>query len=93
MGWVRSNLSEVKRLKARLGGGRRVVELADGSRFYFEPEKVFEVMFMFLMNSLRAIYEGIERPEAPEIVRAIAGAVDRERAFRTVFPKARSPCP
>jgi hypothetical protein len=38
-------------------------------------------MFLFLANSLRAVYHGKERPEPPPIVKAVRDAQDRQAAF------------
>ena len=77
---------KLKRLEKALQGNMGAIELADGSRYWFDPDKVCETMFMFFMDSLRAAYHRQEYPESPEILRTIAGARDREKAFRVFYP-------
>jgi hypothetical protein len=73
-----------------LRGNLGYIEQADGTTFYFDPEEVTKEMFLFFSESLDAVYRGEERPEPPQIVHAIAGASDRGKAFRTVFPEGAS---
>lgn len=86
MGWVRSNLNEIRRMKAKFGGGALTIELANGSRARFERDAMFEPLFMHFMSVLRALHAGEPRPEPPPLLRAIAAAKDREKAFLAAFP-------
>ena len=54
---------------------------------YFAPEEVSKEMFLFFSNSLTVVYLAEEWPEPPQIVQAISGARDREKAFRPLFPE------
>jgi len=78
---------KLRRIEKALKGNIGAIELADGSTFYFDPEAVFEEMFAFFSSSLRAVHRGEARREPPEIIRAVAKARDREKAYRTVFPQ------
>ena len=78
---------KLKRLQKAMQGELAYFELADGTTFYFNPQGVLEEMFGFFSESLDAVYHGVDRPDPPQIVQAIAGAQDRETAFRTVFPE------
>jgi hypothetical protein len=74
------------RLKTRLRSLRKRTtsvldsfELKDGSRFYFAPDDA--ALFLHAGECARAGYRGDPFPEAPPLLRAIAGAKDRRRAL------------
>ena len=77
---------KLRRIEKALRGNVGAIELTDGTTFYFDPQAVIEEMFAFFSASLRGVYHGKKRPEPPEVIRAIAKARDRKRAYRTVFP-------
>jgi hypothetical protein len=56
----------------------RSFELADGSRYYYDPQSA--EMFLHVCECLRA-HDKPERPEPPELVKAIALARDRRVAY------------
>jgi hypothetical protein len=75
-------------LKAKLGKLQRAMlgkldsfELADGTRFFYAPQEAFAQAFMFFSDSMKADHDGEPRPDPPEILRAVAGARDREDAL------------
>lgn len=78
-------MNEIRRLKAKFGGGTFTIELKDGTKKQFVGEEVFPSLYMHQMGVLRAIYHQQEWPEPPEVLKAIAGAADREKAFSLVF--------
>ena len=74
------------RLKTRLRSLRKRTapildsfELRDGGRFYFAPDDAS--LFVHAGECARAEYRGVPLPEAPPLLRAIAGAKDRRRAL------------
>ncbi len=85
MGWVRSNLNEVRRLRQRIGGGTGSIKQADGTTYTFSPDAVYSELFAHFMNCLRSDHNREPRPEPPSLLRAIANAADRERAFYDVL--------
>jgi len=78
---------KIRKLEKAVGGNRIAFELVDGTRFVFDPAEVGPAMFAYFAASARAVYRGEERPDPPEIIRAMARARDREAAFRQVFPE------
>ena len=56
----------------------RSFELADGGRFYYDPQSA--EMFLHICDCLRN-HDKPERPEPPELVKAIARAKDRRAAY------------
>ena len=75
MGWVRSNLASVRRMKARLGGDAFILHLEDGSRVKFRPDAVWE-NFGRNAERLRALYRGEEVPPAHPFGVALARAIN-----------------
>jgi hypothetical protein len=55
-------------------------ELRDGGRFYFNPAGA--ELFLHAGECARASYRGDPLPEAPPLLKAIAGAKDRRRALK-----------
>ncbi len=86
--------AKVSRLQKALRGTLDCIELADGGRYCFEPEQTWETLFGYWSASLRAVYHETPRPEPPEILRAVASAADRHRAFQQAYSQAPAPwCP
>ena len=82
------------RLKRAMRGTMDYIEMADGGRYWFEPEPMRMTLFHYCSDLMRAVYHGTPRPEPPEALRAVAGAADRERAFWQVYPQGIMPwCP
>ena len=52
-------------LQKAMRGKLDYFELADGTRYYFEPEKAWITLFRFWSASLRAAHRGNPRPEPP----------------------------
>ena len=75
MGWVRSNLEHVRRLRAKLEGGAFLIVQEDGTR-----QKVGQAGFYenFMRNSerLRAKYRGEEIPPPHPVGVALKGAAN-----------------
>jgi hypothetical protein len=72
---------KMRRLEAAARGQVESFELADGSRFYYEPQS--SELFLHTCECLRA-HDKPERPEPPELVKAIARARDRRAAYEQV---------
>ena len=85
MGSLRRSLGEVRKMRQRLSGGSIKIPLEDGTSFQCPADAVGEELFMFFMNTLRALHAGEPRPEPPELILAIASANDRAKAFRVAF--------
>ncbi len=60
-------------------------DLADGTRYYFDPQEAFKATFLFFSDSMHADHAREPRPEPPEIVRAVVGARDRSEALSRVM--------
>ncbi len=75
----------VTRLQKAVRGTLDSFELADGSRFWFDPDAAARERFMFLASCLTADYRRKPRPEPPEVLRAVASARDREEALSRVM--------
>ncbi len=85
MGWVRSTRNELAKIKRKVGGGTGSIKLADGTTYKFSPDDAYSTLFTHFMGCLRADHNREPRPEPPELLRAIAKADDRERAFYDVL--------
>jgi hypothetical protein len=72
---------KIRRLERVTQGKLKSFELADGSRFYFDPTSA--EMFLHACDCLRN-HDKPERPEPPELVKAVARAKDRRAAFREI---------
>jgi len=75
----------VQKLEEAVQGNKKSFELADGTRYYYDPVEIFSTTFQYFMNVLRADHARLPRPEAPEIVQAMARAKNRRRVFRQVM--------
>jgi hypothetical protein len=86
--------ARARRLQLALRGNMDHIELVDGSRHWFDPEDASKVLFRYFTDTLGAVYHETPRPEPPEILKAVASAADRERAFRRAYSQAPAPwCP
>jgi hypothetical protein len=72
------------RLQKTMQGKLSSFELADGTRYFFEPMQAHKAAFGYWSDSLRADYRREPRPEPPEVLRAVAGARDRGDALDAV---------
>lgn len=61
------------------------IELADGSRYWFDRQEVFWVTFRFFTASMRADWKREPRPDPPAVLRAVADARNREQALSRVM--------
>ena len=71
----------LSRLQAALRDDLGSFELADGSRHWYDPAETAKELFLYSCDCLRAAYGVADRPEPPEIVRAVAGVKDRRAAL------------
>lgn len=71
----------MRRLENAMRGNLESFVLEDGSRFYYDPQSA--EMFLHMCECLRA-HDKPERPEPPELVKAIARARDRRAAYEQV---------
>jgi hypothetical protein len=76
---------ELSRLRASLRGELESFELTDGNRFWFDPQAVGAELFLHGCACLRAGAPE-NRPEPPEILRALVRAKDRRAAFHALAP-------
>lgn len=76
---------KLDRLQKTMQGKLSFFELADGRRYYFDPQETFRATFMFLADSLQADHARDPRPEPPEVLRAVADAKDRETALTRIM--------
>jgi hypothetical protein len=77
----------LRRLEKAMRGKLDSFALSAGGRFYFEPMETYKELFLYWSDSLRAVADGEERPEPPGVLEAVAGARDREKALRAVYPE------
>ncbi len=61
------------------------IELADGSRHFYEPGEVWSEVFKHGSDSMSADYKGESRPEPPPILQAVARAKDRRAAVERLY--------
>ena len=76
---------ELRRVRASLHDELASFDLADGSRFWYDPYAVGAELFVHGCACLRAGAPE-NRPEPPEILRALVKAKDRRAAFTAVVP-------
>ena len=88
MGRLRNLL---RRLEKSAEGQADSFELADGTRFWYDPSEVFIEVFAHGSESLKADYRDEDRPEPPEILQALTKAKVRESAVWKLYPKGSSP--
>ena len=82
MGSLSGRLRQLERTSREI---LRSFELADGSRFYFDPTSA--EMFLHACECLRN-HDKPERPEPPELVKAVARAKERRATFREMEGRA-----
>ena len=73
---------KVKKLENSLRGELVSFELEDGSQHYYDPTS--GELFLHMCECLRN-HDKPERPEPPEVVKALARAKDRQAAYSAVF--------
>ncbi len=74
--------SKLRRLERAARGHLASFELEDGSRFYYH--RGTGELFLHICECLRN-HDKPERPEPPELVKALARAKDRRAAYAEVF--------
>ena len=76
---------ELNRLRASLRGELESFDLEGGGKYWYDPQAVGAELFLHGCACLRAGAPE-NRPEPPEIVRALAKAKDRRAAFHALAP-------
>ncbi len=76
---------KLDRLQKTMQGKLSFFELADGQRYYFEPQRAFWATFRFFTESMTADYKREPRPDPPAVLKAVAGARDRSEALNRVM--------
>jgi hypothetical protein len=84
-------LSKLRRLERVMRGSLDYIELADGSRCFYEPEAVWSELFLHGSKCLEADYRSEPRPAPPAILEAVAKARDRRGAVGRIL--AQDPAP
>ena len=74
----------LRKLEKSMQGKLSSFDLADGTRYFFEPMQAHKAAFGYWSDSLRADYRREPRPEPPDILQAVAGARDRGDALDAV---------
>jgi hypothetical protein len=72
---------KLRRLERLARGKLDSFVIADGTRYYYDPQEAFKNAFQFFSDSMRADHSGEPRPDPPEIMRAISDARDRADAL------------
>jgi hypothetical protein len=88
MGRLRGAL---KKLQRAAEGRADYFELADGTRFWYDPSEVFVEVFKHGSESMRADFRDDDRPPPPEILLALTRAKDRRAAVSKLYPKGSTP--
>ncbi|MBA3473391.1 MAG: hypothetical protein H0T57_09250 [Rubrobacter sp.] len=86
-------LSKLRRLERVMRGNLDYIELADGSRYFYEPEQVWSALFLHHSDCMRADHRSEPRPDPPEILTAVAKARDRRSAVERLYAQEASPAP
>jgi len=75
--------------KLKSGGGEwDYIAQADGSRFYYRPEKdPHRSFFLYAMDCLEKDVVKEPRRPVPPLIKAVASAADRDGAMRKLFPE------
>ncbi len=76
---------KLRRLEKTMRGKLASFELADGSRYFYEPEAAWGELFLHGSDCLEADYRSEQRPEPPEILTAVARAKDRRSAVERLY--------
>jgi hypothetical protein len=63
----------------------QLAELADGSRYYFDPQEASKVTFLYFAKCMDSEYKRETRPEPPDLIQAVADAKDRREALSRVM--------
>jgi hypothetical protein len=75
MGWIRSNLQRVRRMKSQLDGNALTLTLADGKQVHFQPA-AFEENFTTNAARMRALHKDEPVPAPHPFGEALTRAVD-----------------
>ena len=78
--------AKLRRLEAEVRGTLDHIELADGSRHWYDRAETAKELFLYSCDCART-GRVADRPEPPEILRAVAGARDRRAALERVSPE------
>jgi hypothetical protein len=76
--------AKLARLEKAMQRNLSSIELANGGRFWFDPQESGIELFKYLSDSLHAVYHGSPRPEPPPLLRSVAAARDRREAFSRI---------
>ena len=76
---------KLRRLEKALWGNVDYIDFADGSRYLYDPAEIWGQVFKHGGDCLRADYKGEQRPEPPEILKAVAKAKDRRSAVEGLY--------
>jgi len=71
---------KLRRLEKTMRGLLGCIELADGSRYFYEPGEVWREVFRHGSRCLTSDYRGEPRPKPPKILQAITKAKNRRAA-------------
>ncbi len=77
--------SKLQRLEQAARGHLKSFELVNGSRFYYDP--LSAELFLHFCEYLRT-HDEPERPEPPEVLKALTQAKDRRAAYDEIFGSA-----
>jgi hypothetical protein len=76
---------KLSRLQKAMESRVDYIELADGSRYFYEPGEVWSEVFKHGSDCLAADYRSEPRPYPPEILQAVARAKDRRAAVERLY--------
>ena len=69
-------------------GDWNFIEQADGTRFYYRPDKdPHRSFFLYYLDSLEKDVVKEPRRPVPPLIKAVANAKDRDGAMRQMFPE------
>src|SRR5215211_1277388 len=76
----------LRRLEKAMEGNLSSIELADGTTYRYNGDELWLELLKYKFSSMRADYQGVVRPEPPEIFVMLARARDRRAAVTRVWP-------
>src|SRR5215217_4816801 len=76
---------KLRRLQKMMQGNLEGIEQRDGSTLYFDPQQSFWDTFTYFTVSMQADFDREERPEPPQVLKAVANAKDRRDAFERLM--------
>ena len=78
---------KLARLEKAMQDNLSSIELADGTRYRYNPDEVWRQLWGHASASARADYERKVRPAPPELFRIVCRAKNRRAALSNLYPE------